>query len=342
MLKNELIQHIQKFNQASVLVVGDIAIDEMIYGDTSRMSREAPVLILKHTQTDILLGAAGNAAHNLASLGAKTVYLAGVCGDDYNQNQLKAALQRDNISADALVIDPSRPTTTKTRITGRAKQSVQQQIVRIDEECDLPLALDAEGQIIEKLHKHAPHCQAILLSDYNLGVITPRIIETCRQLAEKYNLIWTVDSQRPLTLFYGATIATPNQPEAEENAGCTFKNTEDVVAGGQDILKKSGLKNLLITRGGDGMSLFEGNDKPPQHIPVFNKSDVFDVTGAGDTVIATLTLALASGASFYEASLLGNIAASIVVRRYGTAVTTPAELLETIHSLEIETLMPAC
>ena len=341
MLKAQLKQHIKHFHEAKILVVGDIAIDEMIYGDTSRMSREAPVLILKHTKTDVLLGAAGNAAHNLASLGAKKVYLAGVCGEDYNQKQLEEALKRDNIATDALVSDPSRPTTTKTRITGRARQSVQQQIVRIDQESEHPLAFAIEEKVINQLLQFAPQCQAILLSDYNLGVITPRIIETCRQLAEKHNLIWAVDSHRPLTLFHGATIATPNQPEAEENVGRIFKNTQDVVESGHEILNKSGLKNLLITRGGDGMSLFEGTEgkTSPQHIPVFNKSDVFDVTGAGDTVIATLTLALACGASFYEAAVLGNLAASIVVRRFGTAVTTPDELLEVLETTEIEALL---
>ena len=338
--KTRLKDIIQQFSQTTVLVVGDIAIDEMIYGETARLSREAPVLILKHQRSDILLGAAGNAAHNLASLSAKQVYLAGVSGsDDYREHLLKA-LRRDGIETTALVADASRPTTTKSRISGQARQSVRQQIVRIDRESDAPIAGDVEKRIISALEELAPQCQAILLSDYNLGVITPTIIETCRRLASTHNIVWAVDSQRPLTHFRGASIASPNQPEAEQNVGVEFNTRQEVEAAGQQILEQTGLKNLLITRGGEGMCLFEGSPRAIHHIPVFNRSEVFDVTGAGDTVIASLTLALASGASLLEASILGNLAASLVVKHYGTAVTTPEELIATLDEIDWEILLP--
>lgn len=338
--KTRLTNIIKQFSQTSVLVVGDIAIDEMIYGETSRLSREAPVLILKHQRSDILLGAAGNAAHNLASLSAKQVYLAGVSGNDDYRQHLLHALSRDGIQTDAVVTDMSRPTTTKSRISGQARQSVRQQIVRIDRESDVPITGDVEKRIISTLEELAPKCQAILLSDYNLGVITPNIIEACRRLSATHNIVWAVDSQRPLTHFRGASIATPNQPEAEQNVGTEFNTQQDVEAAGQQILEQSGLKNLLITRGGEGMCLLEGGSRAIHHIPVFNRSEVFDVTGAGDTVVASLTLALASGASLLEASIIGNLAASLVVKHYGTAVTTPDELIATLDEIDWKTLLP--
>lgn len=334
-LKDNLKTILNRFHQASVLVVGDVAIDEMVYGQTARMSREAPVLILKHDKTDILLGAAGNAAHNLASLGAKNVYLAGTYGQDDYKKHLQNALKRDGVSTEALVESTDRPTTTKTRISGRVRQSVQQQIVRIDRESTEPISAETEKAIIDKLCQLAPKCQAILLSDYDLGVITPKIIETCQKLAETLGIVWAVDSHRPLTLFKSATVATPNQPEAEENAGFLFETQADVEKAGLKILKETGLKNLLITQGGDGMTFFEGKNKIQHHIPVFNKSEVFDVTGAGDTVIATLTLALCSGASYLEASILGNLAASLVVRQFGTATTNTTEMIGALEKTDL-------
>jgi D-glycero-beta-D-manno-heptose-7-phosphate kinase len=339
-LATRLQSRIQEFATTRVLVVGDVAIDEMIYGETARLSREAPVLILKHQKTDILLGAAGNAAHNLSRLGAETVYVTGVTGDDAYRQHLLEALVRDGIDPKGMVADASRPTTTKSRISGQARQSVRQQIVRIDRESDTPVSGTIEDRILSSLEELAPTCQAILLSDYNLGVITPRVIETCRRLAKTHGLIWAVDSQRPLTHFRGATIATPNQPEAEQNVGTIFNTPADVEAGGRQILDQAGLENLLITLGGEGMCLFESKTQAIHHIPVFNKSEVFDVTGAGDTVVATLTLALASGASLLEASILGNLAASLVVRHYGTATTSPEELIATIDTIDWANLLP--
>lgn len=331
--KSTLVSRIECFHQGKVMVVGDVAIDEMIYGETSRLSREAPVIILNHIQTDILLGAGGNAAHNLAALGAQKVTMVGVAGKDYYCSLLYEAMERDGVSTEGMVQDETRPTTTKSRISGRARQSVQQQIVRIDREASEPVSSKVEDALIERIVALAPEHDAIIISDYKLGVVTSRVIETCNRIASSRNMVLAVDSHRPLTLFGGATVATPNLPEVEENLGYALDTQERLVSGGMELKSRVNLQNLLITRGSDGMSLFE-SDGQVHHIPAFNKIEVFDVTGAGDTVIGTLALAMSTGATPLEASVLGNLAASIVVKKYGTAVTSTGEMLETLSNLD--------
>lgn len=331
--KAALIHRIQQFGNGRVMVVGDIAIDEMIYGVTSRLSREAPVIILRHERTDILLGAGGNAAHNLSALGAQKATMVGIAGKDYYCSLLFEAMERDGISLEGMVQDESRPTITKTRISGQARQSVLQQIVRIDRESHAPASSKIEEELIERILALAPTHDAIIISDYNLGVVTPKMIETCKAVAYAQNMVLAVDSHQSLTLFDGATIATPNQPEAEENLGYFLSSPEKLVQGGLELKNKAGLQNLLITRGSEGMSLFEADGRI-HHIPVFNRSEVFDVTGAGDTVISTLALAMATGASALEAATLGNLAASIVVKKYATATTSPQEMLATLQEMD--------
>ncbi len=334
---------IQRFSAGRVAVVGDFAIDEMVYGTTERLSREAPVVILRHHHTDTLLGAGANAAHNVAALGANTVKAVGVVGPDDYAPRLLGALTAANITTDGMVVDNDRVTTTKTRVSGMASQSVTQQIVRLDREDTQPLTGAVEAQLLAALEAAAGSADAILLSDYALGVVTDNVIARCRQLAQARNLVWTGDSHRELTLFNGATILTPNQPEAERNVGHALNTFAERLAGGQKLLESTGVQHLLLTLGGDGMLLFhratvgqQANDAETllaTPIPVFNKSDVFDVTGAGDTVIGTLTLALATGASLLEAAVLGNLAASIVVRTFGTAVPSSSQLQDALAEL---------
>ncbi|MBY0402496.1 MAG: bifunctional hydroxymethylpyrimidine kinase/phosphomethylpyrimidine kinase [Cyanobacteria bacterium] len=329
----KLRQAIEKFHAGRVLVIGDLAIDEMIYGMTSRLSREAPVVILAHKKTDIILGAAGNAAHNIAKLQAKRVAIVGVAGKDYQCSLLLDALHRDGLDTSGLILDENRPTTTKTRISGIANQSVTQQLVRIDRESQALIPQEIENKLIDRLNSMAQDFDAILLSDYGLGVITPAVIETCHHLVKKHGLIYAVDSQKDLSLFQGSTILTPNQPEAENNVGYTIETQEQLLKAGETILSATQGQNLLITRGSEGMALFERQGSYSQ-IPVFNKSEVFDVTGAGDTVVGTLTLALATGTPILEAAILGNLAASIVVKRFGASTTTPLELTEALNAID--------
>lgn len=336
-MKSILREAIQRFSKGSVLVVGDLAIDEMVYGNTSRLSREAPVLILAHKQTDILLGASGNAAHNIAKLQAKKVSIVGVSGKDYYCSLLLDALQRDGLDTTGLIQDEDRPTTTKTRISGTANQSVTQQIVRIDRESHAPVNAKIENKILDQITAMAADFDAILLSDYALGVVTPAVIDHCRTVAKRHNLVFSVDSQKDLTQFKGATVVTPNQPEAERNVGYELDTPEKLLSAGQSLLSRAEVDNVLITRGSEGMALFE-KDGHYSEVPVFNKSEVFDVTGAGDTVIGTLTLALATGTPIMEAAVLGNLAASLVVKRFGASTTNPAELQETLETLDNDLL----
>lgn len=337
-MKDTLNQLIPKLSQGRVLVVGDLVIDEMIYGTTHRLSREAPVLILKHHRSDIILGAAGNAAHNVAKLNAKRAAVVGVAGKDYYCSLLLDALQRDGIDSTGLIQDDDRPTSTKTRISGIANHSVTQQVVRMDRESNQPLSSAVENRLNDTLTRMAPEFDALLLSDYALGVFTPAVVAHCRALCRKHGLLMAVDSQQDLSLFQGATVLTPNQPEAERNVGFDLTTAEAVQRAGAVLLEKTQAENLLITRGESGMSLFErrpdGQAPLESSIPVFNHSEVFDVTGAGDTVVGTLTLALTVGASLLEAAMLGNLAASIVVKRFGAATTNPQELLTALNDLD--------
>lgn len=337
-MKDTLSKLISKLSQGRVLVVGDLVIDEMIYGATHRLSREAPVLILRHQRADIILGGGANAAHNVSKLNAKRTTIVGVSGKDYYCSLLMDALHRDGIDTAGLIQDEDRPTSTKTRISGIANHSVTQQIVRIDRESNAPISAEVENRMLDALTRLAPEFDALLLSDYGLGVFTPTIREHCRALSQKHGLVMAVDSQQTLGDFQNATVLTPNQPEAEKNVGYDLDSPEHVTQAGKDLLAKTNGQSVLITRGESGMSLFErtaDSQRPKEStIPVFNRSEVFDVTGAGDTVVGTLTLALTAGASLLEASILGNLAASIVVRRFGAATTNPQELQAALDNLD--------
>lgn len=340
-MKDALKRIIGKLNQGRVLVVGDLVIDEMVYGHTDRISREAPVLILSHKETHIILGAAGNAAHNVAKLDAKRTAVLGVSGKDYYCSLLIDALQRDGIDASGLIQDEDRPTSTKTRISGITNHSITQQVVRIDRESHAPVSGKVEMQLLETLARMAPEFDALLLSDYGLGVFTPAVIDRCQALAREHGLILAVDSQQDLGAFQHATFLTPNQPEAERNVGYDLDSPARVRQAGADLLAKTNGESVLITLGGSGMCLFEKSGQVTD-IPVFNRSEVFDVTGAGDTVIGTMTLALAAGASIVEAAVLGNLAASIVVKRFGAATTNQEELLAALEKLDDGMLTRLC
>ena len=334
--KDELEKKIDKLNEPSVLVIGDMAIDEMVYGTTDRMSREAPVLILRHYKTKVILGAASNAAHNIASLNGGKVSVIGTYGDDYYAPILINAFKEAGINTDYMVRDSNRATTVKTRISGSCSQSVTQQIVRIDRETIEPLSPEIEAKIIEQMEKAIPLHDAIILSDYNIGLLTDKVISKSIELAKKYNKIIVVDSQKDLDRFEGVTSMTPNQPDSEKFVGFFIKDQKSLKEAGKLMLQKTNADSVLITLGGDGMALFE-KDGTFEKIPVFNKTDVFDVTGAGDTVVATYTLALATGMSKKDAATLGNLAASIVIRYFGCATTTPDVLKQTLQKLNTET-----
>jgi D-glycero-beta-D-manno-heptose-7-phosphate kinase len=223
--------------------------------------------------------------------------------------------------------DLERPTVTKTRISGHARQSVTQQIVRVDRKSDQLPPLTLQTELAAYIQSQIAAVDAVVCSDYGDGVFTAPVIAAALNHPRTI-----VDAQQGLPRYQGATFFTPNLPEAEAAVGYDITSASLVQKAGQDLLRLTRAKYMLITRGGDGMSLF-GADGTEQHIPAFNRTEVFDVTGAGDTVAAALTLALVAGGTVWEAAVLGNLAASIVVRQFGTATTTPAEMQAALCTL---------
>ncbi len=334
--REELLNKIESLSKPRILVIGDMAIDEMVYGTTDRMSREAPVLILRHYKTKIILGAAANAANNAASLNGGKVSVIGTYGDDYYAPILINAFKESGINTEYMVQDISRATTVKTRISGSCSQSVTQQIVRIDRETVEPVSTEIENKIIAQMEKAIPNHDAVILSDYNIGLLTDNVINKAIELTKKYNKIIVVDSQKDLDRFQGVTSMTPNQPDSEKFVGFFIKDNQTLERAGKVLLDKTNAESALITLGGDGMALFEDNGNFVK-VPVFNKTDVFDVTGAGDTVSAAYTLALAAGFSKMNAAIIGNIAASIVIRYFGCATTTISVIKSAIENMDINT-----
>lgn len=326
-------KRIDSLRGVKTLVVGDLAIDEMMYGVASRISREAPVLILKHTETKVILGGGANAIHNAATLSDEQCGAIGVYGDDYHASILLDALKKANIDTRYMVQDKTRPTTTKTRISGSSTQSVTQQIVRIDREMNDPVSKETEEKVIAQIKKAIPNFDAVILSDYGIGMMTDGIIKATIDTAREHGIIVAVDAQSDMRRFKNATVLTPNQPDAEKAVGYRIVDDITLNKAGADLLAQTNADMILITRGSYGMMLFLKNGETHK-IPAFNRTDVFDVTGAGDTVVATFTAALAAGARPEEAMILGNLAASIVIRHFGCATTSREELKEQIEEIE--------
>ncbi len=327
--KNKLADLVKNLGNAKILVVGDLALDEMVYGDTERISREAPVLILQHTHTKFILGGASNAAHNVADVNGGKVSVIGVIGDDYQANDLKQAFCEANIDCSSLITDKTRKTITKTRISGSCSHSITQQIVRIDRQTNAPISKETEKKLIDEIEKLVPQHDAVILSDYHIGTLSDNVISAVISTAKKNNKKVVVDAQRDLNRYYGVTSMTPNLPDTQKHVGFYLKNKEDFMKAGNILLEQSGAEAALITCGADGMVVVDNNGKYT-HIPVFNKAEVFDVTGAGDTVTALYTLALAAGAEPVYAAIIGNIAAGIVVKQYGCATTSIDEIIKSI------------
>lgn len=327
--KNKLTDLVRKLGEAKILVVGDLALDEMVYGDTERISREAPVLILQHTHTKFILGGASNAAHNVADVNGGKVSVIGVIGDDYQANDLKQAFCDANIDCSSLITDKTRKTITKTRISGSCSHSITQQIVRIDRQTNAPISKETEKKLIDEIERLVPLHDAVILSDYHIGTLSDNVISAVISTAKKFNKKVVVDAQRDLNRYYGVTSMTPNLPDTQKHVGFYLKNKDDFMKAGNILLEQSGAEAVLITCGADGMVVVDNNGKYT-HIPVFNKAEVFDVTGAGDTVTALYTLALAAGAEPVYAAIIGNIAAGIVVKQYGCATTSIDEIINSI------------
>ena len=309
-----------------VVVFGDLIADEFVYGRIARVSREAPVLILEYDATEVVPGGAGNAANNVASLGG-TVRLVSLVGRDEAGDRLFKVLPR-SVERTGLVRPRGYRTPLKTRILAGGIHSAKQQVVRIDRHTSEPV-VDAHRRAAERAVLSAiKDADAVLISDYGSGLVQPRFVaEFAGKLrAKKPKLPILIDSRYALTRYRGLTACTPNESEVEQVLGVKIDdNKRALERAGRKLLEQTGMSSVLITRGSRGMALFQP-DQPTVHIPIFGSDQIADVTGAGDTVMATMTLALAAGGSFEEAARLGNYAGGLVVMKRGTATVSAAEL----------------
>jgi D-beta-D-heptose 7-phosphate kinase/D-beta-D-heptose 1-phosphate adenosyltransferase len=303
-----------------VLVVGDVMLDEFVWGRVARISPEAPVPVVEITGQSFHLGGAGNVAANVRALGGAAV-LAGVVGRDPAGERAREAARSAGVVPRLVVSDGGRPTTVKTRIVAH-----HQQVVRTDREDAGDVTGRIQDALLEALRREMPACHALVVSDYQKGVVTRPLLERLLPLARRRRVPVLVDPKlRHFRLYRRVTVVTPNQTEAEEATGIRIRNDADLLGAGRRILSLLACQAVLITRGEHGLSLFE-RGRAPLHVPTAAR-EVFDVTGAGDSVIATMALALAAGATLGEAAVLANWAAGVVVGKVGTAQATPDEVL---------------
>ncbi|HET8644724.1 MAG TPA: PfkB family carbohydrate kinase, partial [Vicinamibacteria bacterium] len=283
---------VRRFRGRRVLVVADLVADEFLYGRIDRVSREAPVLILHYDGTDMRLGGGANAVHNIRTLGGQPLPV-GVLGRDETGRRLRQLLRETRIVARHVMADGGYTTPVKTRILAGGVHSTKQQVVRIDRATRLADKSPARRAVLRALRQFKGRLDAVLVSDYGFGLLTPEIVEAAVALARRRQVPVTVDSRFALLSFRGMTAITPNEPEVEAALGVSIgHDVKRLEAAGRTLLRRLGVQAVLITRGSDGMTLFQPA-RPPLHIPIYGSDQVADVTGAGDTVIATFTLALA-------------------------------------------------
>jgi rfaE bifunctional protein kinase chain/domain len=328
--KTRLLALIPRLAGRRIVVVGDLFLDEYLVGKATRLSREAPIPVLEFVRREQRPGGAANPAHNIAALGG-LAEVVGVIGDDEAGRQLLGLLQQIGVGTGGVVVDGQRPTTTKLRIMAEGSLLFPQQLARVDRLDRRPIASQIEEGIIAALRRAVPTADALLISDYKSGVISPAVLAECRELARRHGVLATVDSQGELDKFAGFTLVRANQADTAASLRRRLQSEDDFRQAGEQLLAELEAEAVLIGRGAEGMSL--ASRQGYVHIPAANRSEVYDVTGAGDTVIAVVTLALAAGASPLEAAELANVAAGLVVRKLGNAVTTPVELTQAVQAL---------
>lgn len=322
-----LAEILDAFPRRRIVVLGDFVADEFVFGEISRVSREAPVLILRHRETQLLPGGGANAVHNLADLGARVLPV-GVVGDDPAGDALLAFFRRKRVDTSGIVRVRGWITPTKSRYLAGWTHTTRQQVLRVDREPEKPLPASARAAVERKALRLAARAGAVLFSDYGYGVVTPALAKKLRAR------IKTLDSRFALLDYAssGITAATPNEPELESLFHTRIGNDTALLESlARRILRRMKLQSLIVTRGKDGMVVF-GPRHAPHAIPIYGSDQVVDVTGAGDTVIAVFTLALASGASFVEAAELANYAGGIVVTKRGTATVSREELAAALRA----------
>ena len=312
---------IDKFSKSKVVVVGDLMVDQFIWGKVSRISPEAPVPVVEVISENFLLGGSANVLNNISSVGGK-VHVTGIIGPDDMGRLLIRKFREMNIDTNGIIVEHDRPTTVKTRIIAHS-----QQVVRFDREKKQSVSLDSVDKMIEYVETIRDDLGAIVISDYSKGIISERLLKGISEVVSGRDVVVCIDpKQNDFSLYQGFDVITPNHYEAGRALGMEITSENDLIENGETLLERFGFKAVLITRGEEGMSLFENGGRIT-HIPAVAR-EVFDVTGAGDTVIGVLALCMAAGATFKEAAVLANHAAGIVVGKVGTATVSQEELRE--------------
>jgi rfaE bifunctional protein kinase chain/domain len=325
-----LIRIVEAFPRIAVSVLGDMVADEFIFGEISRVSREAPVLILKHRERTVVPGGAANAVYNLADLGVSVLPI-GVVGDDEPGKLLLQSFRTKKIPLSGILKLKGYTTVTKTRILAGHTHTARQQVVRVDREPASAIPAEVSRRLAIDAREYAPASDALLVSDYGYGAATPEVLTAVRAKRSFERLPITLDSRYRMLNYSGITAATPNEAEVEQALGLRLgDDIERVKLAGKNLIQRMKLESLLITRGRHGMVSFARGHKPVE-IPIYGSDEVTDVTGAGDTVIAAFTAALAAGADSESAAHVANYAGGIVVMKRGTATVSQRELLDAIE-----------
>lgn len=317
--KKKVKQIFEQAQKTAVLVVGDLMVDEFLYGKVDRISPEAPVPVLEFDSHIFMPGGAANAASNIKSLGGRVAFL-GCKGEDLAGERLTKELEKKGIPTDGLITVEGRPTTLKTRVVAHT-----QQVVRIDREIRMPVDTDVEDKMIAYIKSTLPEVESVLISDYTKGTVTPRVVKQLVGLAKKAGKPVVADTKSShIEDFQDITVLTPNVKEVEKLTGLTIEDECPLAEGARRLISKLRCEAILVTRAEEGMSLYQKTGAVI-HVPAIT-TEVHDVTGAGDTVAASVALTLASGASLREAAELANLAAAVVIRKVGTATASPEEV----------------
>ncbi len=327
----KLLNILSELEGKKIIVLGDIIADEFVYGTTERISREAPVLILRYQNRIVLPGGAGNAARNIRTLGGIPISL-GVIGNDDIGRELVSSLDKSGVDLQHVEIDDKIDTVQKTRLLSGGTSTTKQQVIRIDRGGDKEIEKSVRKLILDKLKILINEVDGILVSDYDCGLISNEMAIEINEILKDFKGVKIVDSRYNMDVYKNFTLSSPNEEEAFSLTGYSMDNDEDIILAGQELLNKTGNENVLLTRGAKGMVLFSKNTTPV-FIPITREDEIADVTGAGDTVAATVTLALASGVTPANSARLANIAGGVKVRKRGTATVSINELRKEINRL---------
>ena len=323
-MKEELTSVLDEMEGRRILVLGDVVADIYLQGNISRISREAPVLVLEQQKETVVAGGAANVVNNVATLGG-SVFAVGLLGHDSGGDGIKEVLSQNGAHIEGFLTDENRPTISKTRIIAGGRATVSQQIVRVDKECHEPMTEAHEKELLKYIKSVLPKMQGVVLSDYGSGTVTPKLRKAIISCARKQGIPSMVDSRYDVKSFKGISYVKQNDAELSAAVGRSLSDEEAVIEAAQELLQELSAEGVLVTRGELGMILVE-KDGAVHVIPVSDKSEVYDVSGAGDTCVAAMILALAAGCSPDKAAELSNIASGIAVRKLGTATVSAEEL----------------